>query len=136
MGDPENQDMILAIDPGIDKFGLAVLDLSGGIIDKKVILKEKFSQEISVMLNRYDPGALITGDGTGSDWVCGVLSALGKGKVVRVDEKKSTLDARELAWRENPPGGIWKLIPKFFWPSPSDLDAWAAVVIGRRALKK
>jgi hypothetical protein len=136
VGDPENQDMILAIDPGIDKFGLAVLDLSGGIIDKKVILKEKFSQEISVMLDRYNPGALITGDGTGSDWAYGVLSALGKGKVVRVDEKNSTLDARELAWSENPPGGIWKLIPKFFWPSPPDLDAWAAVVIGRRALKK
>jgi hypothetical protein len=130
------ENKIIAVDPGTEKFGVAVLDYSGNVIAKSVINKVKFPEAIGDLILRNKPKILVTGDGTGSDWVFGVLSSLRTGEVMRVEEHKTTLDARELAWKENPPAGIYKILPKIFWPVPPDLDSWAAVVIARRALEE
>ncbi len=132
----DNQNIILAIDPGRDKLGLAVLDADGGIIEKSVIQRDDFPDAISEIINRLQPSLFAIGDGTGSDWVFNATSATVQGKVVRIPEMHTTLEARELAWKESPPGGIFRILPKIFWPIPPDLDAWAAVVIGRRAIEK
>ena len=126
---------IIAVDPGTEKFGIAVLDFSGKVIARSVVFKIKFPDTIADLIIRHKPKILATGDGTGSDWAFDVLSSLRTGEVIRVDERKTTLDARELAWKENPPAGIYKILPKIFWPTPTELDSWAAVVIARRALE-
>ena len=131
-----SENRIVAVDPGTEKFGIAVLDYSGKVISKTVVFKIKFPDIIGDIIIKEKPKLLATGDGTGSDWTFNLLASLGTGEVIRVSERKSTLDARELAWKENPPGGIFKILPKIFWPTPPDLDSWAAVVIGRRALEE
>ncbi len=126
---------ILAIDPGREKLGLAVLDTSGRVMEKSVISRTHFSNAIAGLIEMHKPSMFAVGDGTGSEWVYEVLSSLDKGQVELVPERGTTLEAREMAWRANPPGGFWKILPKLFWPTPEDIDAWAAVVIGMRALK-
>lgn len=131
-----SENKIIAVDPGTEKFGVAVLDFSGKVITKSVIFKMKFQEIIGDLILRHKPKILVTGDGTGSDWTFGVLSSLRTGEVIRISERRTTLDARELAWKENPPAGIFKILPKIFWPTPPDLDSWAAVVIARRVLEE
>jgi len=125
---------ILAIDPGREKLGLAVMDSDGEVIEKRVIARDKFSDILSELVNRHHPGIFAIGDGTGSGWVLDVVHALGQGEVRKIKEGGSTLEARDLAWKINPPGGIWRFLPRILWPDPQELDAWAAVVIGRRAI--
>jgi hypothetical protein len=125
---------ILALDPGREKCGLAVLHSTGSIIEKLVVATPEMPDATGGLARKYHPVALVVGGGTGSETAYKAASEISPGSVVRVSEEGTTLEARELAWRENPPGGIWRLIPRIFWPTPPDLDAWAAVVIGRRAL--
>ncbi len=127
---------VLAIDPGLHKFGLAVLDADGEVIEKSVVTMGDFAQGVLGLIDRHHPDLLAMGGGTGSGWIAGALSAASVKEIHQVDERNTTLEARELAWKENPPGGLWRLLPKIFWPTPGELDAWAAVVIGRRALKE
>lgn len=130
--DPEN--LILALDPGREKCGLAVLDSDGSVVEKIAVRNHDMRQVAQDLMARRQPVLLAVGDGTGSEAAYRIASEISPGSVVRVSEKGTTLEARELAWRENPPGGIWRVIPRLFWPTPPDLDAWAAVIIGRRAL--
>ena len=123
--------VIFAIDPGRNKIGVAILDSSGECQARDVIPKDKFAGVASEYILQYRPNVIAIGNGTGSDWVFGVMSAFDI-HVIRVIEIGSTLEARDLAWRENPPGGIFRILPKIFWPIPPDIDSWAAVVIGRR----
>ncbi len=126
---------LLAFDPGRNKCGIAVLRFDGSIVEKTVISRADLQKATVDFIGRYRPDSVAVGDGTGSDEVGKTVESLAPGTVMRIGEKGTTLEARDLAWRLNPPGGIWQVIPKLFWPMPSDLDAWAAVVIGRRALE-
>ncbi len=126
---------LVSIDPGRDKCGLAVLDFSGEVILKAVAEISQFEHAVRELIENFNPTTIVIGSGTGSDDVKTVVDNLYPGTVTLVPEKDTTLEARELAWREEPPVGIRRILPKLFWPEPDDLDAWAAVVIGRRALQ-
>jgi hypothetical protein len=133
---PDTGQYILAIDPGRAKCGLAVLDYDGNVIQKMVLPVEETLTAIALFVQQYTLSQILIGDGTGSDAIVKQAEQLLPGHISTVREKGTTLEARELAWMENPPGGIWRFLPTIFWPAPRDLDAWAAVVIGRRALSK
>ena len=128
------ENFILAIDPGRDKCGLAVLGGDGRILFKAIAANGDFRQALHELIILYRPVKIALGDGTGSGDIKSIAKELYQGSVVSVPEKDSTLEARDLAWESHPPTGIVKFLPKVFWPVPDELDAWAAVVIGRRAL--
>jgi len=125
---------ILAVDPGLDKCGLAVLDSFGNIIFKSVCARNVLKTQIESLLEKFKPAIIAIGDGTGSNKIRTEIGEREDIEILTIPEKNTTLEARELAWDTEKPCGIWCLIPKFFWPSPSDCDAWAAVVIGKKAL--
>jgi RNase H-fold protein (predicted Holliday junction resolvase) len=133
---PDTEGHILAVDPGSEKLGLAVLMPDGTVVEKLVILRDQYADEISRLIQKYDPSLYAVGDGTGSKWVYDALAALVGGVIKLVPEAGTTLEARDMAWKAHPPGGLWRVLPKLFWPVPRDIDAWAAVVIGKRAIGK
>jgi RNase H-fold protein (predicted Holliday junction resolvase) len=125
---------IIAIDPGRDKCGIAVLDSSGNVEFKTTVLRFEFEETLTTLLARFDPDRVAVGDGTSSGEISSISAKLAPGKIKVVKERDTTLQARELAWKEKPPGGLWRLVPRLFWPTPPNLDSWAAVVIGRSLL--
>jgi len=125
---------ILAIDPGRDKLGIALLDSRGAVAVMRVVLRDDFPAVLRGLGESYRPETIAVGDGTMSDWVREKASEAGFERIVLVPERNTTLEARELAWKEDPPCWIWRMLPRLFRPTPADQDAWAAVVIGRRAL--
>ena len=127
---------IIAVDPGTDKLGLAILDSSGDVIEKMVVTLPDLPDALDSLVNQYHPRLLAVGDGTGCDDFLEKTAAFNFSITIRIPEKNTTLEARGLAWKESPPGGIWRVLPRLFWPTPCDLDAWAAVIIGRRALRQ
>ena len=56
-------------------------------------------------------------------------------KIVLFPEKFTTLDARKRYWIENPPKGLWKLVPEGLRLPPRPYDDYAAVLLGERFLE-
>jgi RNase H-fold protein (predicted Holliday junction resolvase) len=133
---PDLPQHILAIDPGRYKCGLAILTSDCGVVQKLTVKIDEVANKIADLIGTYNPTSVCIGDGTGSGNIVRLVGGLYMGTVSMVPERGTTLEARELSWLDSPPKGLYRLLPHIFWPTPKDLDAWAAVVIGRRYLSK
>lgn len=59
-------DKIVAVDPGRDKCGVAVLDGQGEIILHEIIAAETLAEAVRELWQREQPNRLVIGDGTTS----------------------------------------------------------------------
>lgn len=132
-----NRSYILGIDPGSSKTGAALLDTDGNIIRMDILWMNEFAKNLTAFLQTEQPKTCIIGDGTTSmklqQTLAEVLPAL---EIVVCDEAHSTEEARGLYWELNPPQGWRSLMPLGMLTPPIPLDAYAAVVLARRYLKK
>ncbi|HEX9744829.1 MAG TPA: resolvase [bacterium] len=125
---------LLAIDPGRDKCGVAVIDEDNEIQFRAVASKPDFRQAVIDLIGVFHPARVVIGDGTASEEVKHIVETFYAGDIISGQEVNSTLEARNLAWEKNPPVGLIRMLPRIFWPQPDGIDGWAAVVIGRRNL--
>ena len=132
-----NKEYILGIDPGSSKTGAALLDSAGNIVRMDILWMDGFAKNLTEFLQTAKPETCIIGDGTTSmklqQTLAEVLPAL---EIVVCDEAHSTEEARNLYWELNPPQGWRSLMPLGMLTPPVPLDAYAAVVLARRYLKK
>ena len=120
--------MILAIDPGKDKCGLAVLDEDAKVIECKVIKRS----ELLAWISGRNFSSIVIGQGAFGRELSKELPS--NFNLVYISEKDSTRRARERYWQENPPSGWLKLVPASLRVPPVPVDDWAAVIIGERYL--
>ena len=132
-----NKEFILGIDPGSSKTGAALLDSAGNIIRMDILWMDEFAKNLTKFLQTAKPKTCIIGNGTTSmklqQTLAEILSDL---ELIVCDEAYSTEEARKLYWELNPPQGWRRLIPLGMLAPPVPLDAYAAVVLARRYLKK
>lgn len=140
------------IDPGREKFGLAICDrdelffsaivptdraneaiaaLSAG--NFKAL--EQWKQEGTASIAPGNLEKIFLGDGTGSEIFSQVLTSA-EMKFETADEKMTTLEARALYWSLHPPRFPWSLVPRSLCVPPRPLDDLAAWAIVRNALAK
>ncbi|NQU18127.1 MAG: resolvase [Candidatus Saganbacteria bacterium] len=126
--------MIISIDPGSKKCGIAVLD-SKKVQYKEIVKTDDLGLRVRQLMNTYSLSEIIIGSGTGSEFVVKEVKALKLSLPIRVvAEKFSTLMARKLYWIDNPPRGLKRFIPKSLLFPPRPIDDYAAVVLGRQYL--
>lgn len=126
---------ILAVDPGRDKCGVALLDDDGGILSHQVVATGGLEECVKVLWQRELPTVLVIGDGTTSKGARDRLAAtLPELPMEVVDEYRTTDEAKLLYWELNPPTGLKKLLPVTMLTPPGPVDDLAAVVLGRRFL--
>ncbi len=127
--------MILAIDPGKNKCGLAVLDMDGKVQERKILAREEMSSSIPFYVAKYGIQALVVGRGSFGKDLEKELSRLElRASIIFVSEKYSTLEARKRYWKENKPKGLWKLVPTSLRVPPGPVDDYAAVILVERFL--
>lgn len=124
--------MIVAIDPGKNKCGLAVLDENGKVLEKKVAGRGEFSEEVKRLISSYNPSAVVIGRGAYGSQVARELAGA---NLIFVSEKDSSWQARKRYWKENPPSGWLKLVPTSLRLPPVPVDDLAAVILGECYLK-
>ncbi len=127
---------LMAIDPGRSKCGLAVADENGDILISKVVSCRKLSDELALIKELYSPEVVLLGTGTAASSVAWILSRLGYGSPICVDETGSTLEARRKYFEINPPRGWRRLIPVSFLLPPVDYDDYVARILIERYLSK
>ncbi|MBD2137129.1 pre-16S rRNA-processing nuclease YqgF [Anabaena sp. FACHB-1237] len=129
--------IILGFDPGKDKCGLAVMGTDQTLYDHQVVLAEEAIVSIDKWCEKFGVDLLVMGDQTTSKkWRKKLDQELNKAmKIVLVDERNSTLEARDRYWQMYPPQGIKKLIPQGMRQPPRPIDDIVAILLIERYLK-
>lgn len=128
--------MILAIDPGKEKCGLAVLDANGNILEKQIFAPKEIISSIPGYISKYGIATVVVGQSSFGKELEKKLSHLElRANIIFISEKYSTLEARKHYWKENKPKGLLKLIPTSMRVPPTPVDDYAAVILGKRYLK-
>ena len=132
----ERAGAILAVDPGRDKCGIAVVSAAGEVLAREVIPAAELGACARQLAGRFALGVIVVGDRTGADQALEALeSALPEVETAAVDEHRSTEEARRLYFRDNPPRGWRRLIPLTMQTPPGPYDDYVAVVLARRYLR-
>jgi RNase H-fold protein (predicted Holliday junction resolvase) len=130
----ETDKLLLGIDPGRDKTGLALVDKQGAIVQVEVVPTAKI--EAVLPSKAVSASRIIMGDGTTSGTMKELVQKLLPDKpLVLVDERHSTEEARKLYWQVNPPQGLKRLLPQGMRVPEGNMDGYAAVILVRRYLK-
>ncbi|MDL2264705.1 RuvX/YqgF family protein [Synergistaceae bacterium OttesenSCG-928-I11] len=137
------------IDPGREKFGLAICDESTLLFSAivpvdaaNVVADAIASGDFSDVARWRAEGdapqpslridAIFLGDGTGHETFARALAERNI-PFTLADETMTTLDARALYWRLHPPKFLWRLLPLSLRVPPRPIDDLAAWAIVRRA---
>ena len=128
-----SEKMILGVDPGRSKTGLALVTGTGEVVKTQVALMTEFAEELQVFLADVSIDTIVLGNGTTSQAMTDTLKRLLPGLAINVvEESYSTEEARKLYWELHPPRGLKRLLPLGLQVPPENLDGLAAVVLVRR----
>jgi RNase H-fold protein (predicted Holliday junction resolvase) len=126
---------IIAIDPGREKCGLAVVTRGGEVIVREIIQLNDLTMRISHYLGRYGVRNIVLGDRTGSRNVRELIRSAGiSNDVAFVDEDRSSEIARKRYLMEHPGKGIARLLPIGLRTPDEPIDDYVAVILAERYL--
>ena len=125
--------MIIGVDPGRDKCGVAVLNSGGGVKFSKVVPTGDLELTLKKLAAQFDVELLILGNDTTHIDAENKIKALNL-PVKVVDEKFTTEEARKLYWKKNPPRGWRKLLPTSMQVPPDPVDNLVAEILVLRHL--
>ena len=127
---------ILALDPGKDKCGIAIVRRSSAgieILARQIIRSPELEEVLPVLIQQWRVAQIILGDATTSRaWHQRLSTLLPAITITSIREAGSTFEARALYWQANPPRGWRRLLPLSLQAPPEPLDDFAAVVLAQR----
>lgn len=130
--------IVLAIDPGRDKTGVAVVDDNLKVYDRDIVNSDEISKYLNKMLYTYKIDLIVLGDGTTSEKMKSRLYRITESKIPvnLVDESNSTQEA-EARYRSHHPLRGWKKLLRFIsWKPAAAVDDYVAVILAERYLQK
>jgi RNase H-fold protein (predicted Holliday junction resolvase) len=131
-----NQPVILGFDPGRQKCGLAVMGLDRKLLYHQVIPAQDTIDTIQTLRQQFPISLLVMGNQTSStEWKQKLSDELPDPlRIVLVDERYSTLEARDRYWQMFPPGGLARLVPKPLRTIARPIDDIVAILLIERYL--
>ena len=131
---------VLAIDPGSPKCGLAVVrrDREGRLelVLRKVVPTEQLTEVVAETAAVAPYSLVIMGSGTRSKELSATLKeARPQDPILMVDEKETTMEARERYWEFNPRRGWRRLFPSTMLTPPDPVDDFVALILAERVLE-
>ncbi len=132
---------IIAVDPGTEKCGLAVVEIGGDVLLKEIVPAEGLIRRMADMAGRFSRAMVVVGDRTGaqrfmelirSEGICALV--LG---VEAVDEHLTSQEARIRYLADRRKKGKWlhRLIPLGMQTPDQPYDDYVAVILAERYLK-
>ncbi|MDG2990332.1 pre-16S rRNA-processing nuclease YqgF [Candidatus Synechococcus calcipolaris G9] len=124
----------LGFDPGRDKCGLALSTTMGQILKHEVVASSGAIARITAWQQDYSIEKIIIGNQTtAKTWKAQLEQELHPPiPVVAVDERNSTLEARDRYWQMFPPQGLQQLLPQGLRQPPRPIDDIVAILLIER----
>ena len=128
---------LLGFDPGRDKCGIAVMGLDRSLHYHEVVSAIGVVEKIQSLRDSYPISNIVIGDQTSSkQWRQKLETLPNAPRVIPVDERHSSLEARDRYWQMYPPKGPSKLIPQSLRSIPRPIDDIVAILLIERYLKQ
>jgi RNase H-fold protein (predicted Holliday junction resolvase) len=128
---------ILGFDPGKDKCGVAVMAEDRAILYYQVLLTAEVIAKISDLCQQYNVSRIVMGDQTtAKQWQQQLITAFPNLPISLVDERYSSLEARDRYWQMYPPNFLTGLIPQGMRQPPRPIDDLVAIILIERYLSK
>lgn len=125
--------VVLSIDPGRSKVGVAVVHSDGQVLYRAVLAMEDIDEKLPELYGRFRPQSILLGGGTGFRFLETLLRRLLPDVPVRVvNEAYTSEEARRRYLRENPPKGWRRLIPSWLRTPERPYDDYVAVILAER----
>jgi RNase H-fold protein (predicted Holliday junction resolvase) len=126
---------VLGLDPGTRKCGYAVVAAVGAPpLSLGIVPLETLAERLRDVLAATPAALAAVGRGTNAAVVADVARALGL-RVELVDERETTLLARARFFRDHPPRGWRRIVPRGMLLPDRPIDDYAALLIAERFLK-
>lgn len=130
---PSSDEVVVAIDPGRAKCGVAVVDRGGTTRYRAIVSTEALADTVLELVTRWQPVALLLGNGTGAEDLAAQIDALSPDiRLVRVDEQHTSEQARARYVREVPARGWRRLLPPSLRYPETPYDDFVAVLLAER----
>ncbi|MDF5723226.1 MAG: pre-16S rRNA-processing nuclease YqgF [Rhizonema sp. PD37] len=132
------QPVILGFDPGRDKCGLAIMGVDRRLHYHQVVSASEAIATIITLRQRFPISLLVMGDQTtAKQWKQQLHQKLtDRLNIVLVDERYSSLEARDRYWQMYPPKGLRKLLPQGMRQPPRPIDDIVAILLIERYLNR
>jgi RNase H-fold protein (predicted Holliday junction resolvase) len=129
--------IILGFDPGRDKCGVAVMGNDRQIQFHQVIASQEAIATIDNLIHQFGIDLIVMGNlTTAKSWRQELETNLSTSiPIALVDERNSTLEARDRYWCMYPPTGLNKLIPQSMRLPPRPIDDIVAILLIERHIK-
>lgn len=133
-----DQPAILGFDPGRQKCGLAIMGVDRKLHYHQVIPAEQAIATIQALRQKYPISVLVMGDQTTAKaWKQTLNQELPEPlRIILVDERYSSLEARDRYWQMYPPKGLFRLVPQGMRPLPRPVDDIVAILLIERYLER
>lgn len=138
MVNPPSQPVILGFDPGQQKCGLAIMGLDRNLFYHKVVIAEQVIATIQTLRQQFPISLLVMGDQTTAKaWKQRLTDQLPDPlRIILVDERYSTLEARDRYWQMFPPKSLQRLLPQGVRTLPRPIDDIVAILLIERYLER
>lgn len=130
---------VLAIDPGSSKCGMALVRREGDgklkLLWRTIARSDALVDSLAVAKKTEPYSLVIVGSGTRSrtivEQIRGAMPSMG---ILVVDEKDTTLQARERYWEHNRRRGWRRFLPSTLQIPPEPVDDFVALILAERVL--
>lgn len=131
----------LGFDPGRDKCGVAIVETINNNFHlhyHQVISSEEVAEQLKSLCQKFPVEQLIMGNQTTSkQWKTQLEKILPDNFLIAmVDERNSSVEARDRYWVMYPPQGLTRLIPQGLRTPPRPIDDIVAILLIERYLAK
>ncbi len=136
---PLGEKTVLAIDPGSSKCGIAVVYRSAEgrieLKDRAIVPTSDFEPRLRDFVSEHTFSMIIVGSGTRSKDIVGKIRATFPSVgILVVDERDTTIKARERYWEFNPRRGWRRILPATLQTPPEPVDDFVALILAERVL--
>lgn len=129
--------VILGFDPGRQKCGLAVVGGDRQPLYHQVVPSSEAIATIQSLCVQYPVSMVVMGDQTSArEWQQALEPLASLPPVVMIDERYSSLEARDRYWQLYPPKGLDRLIPQGMRTPPRPIDDIVAIILVERYLAR
>ncbi len=130
---------VLAIDPGSSKAGMAVVSRSATgdveLLWRAVVSVADVTAKVEEAQEKFPFSMVVIGSGTRSRRTVDMLrEAFPSVGILVVDEKDTTIQARERYWQHNPRPWWRRLLPATMQMPPVPVDDFVAMILAERVL--
>lgn len=133
-----DQPVILGFDPGRQKCGLAVMGVDRTLRYHQVVSTDAAIATIQSLQQQFPISLLVMGDQTtAKEWKQTLNNQLPDPlRIIMVDERYSSLQARDRYWQMFPPKGLSRLVPQSFRSISRPIDDIVAILLIERYLER